>query len=309
MALPDDAEAVCGLATTDHVLGIPACRPADILAAMAGQSTVDSWFWRRLGVVTTLVVEEHGRICGAGSVAIGRIEMDGTPALDRWLLWVHAREDAGVLDTLLDALFDVGDTDRAVHAFCFATPLAYGLEALPVGSRPVTDARLSSHGLARRQQWTMMHTTARTEAPEIAYVSRSGGSHISHVEAVVDGTRIGEAEVSLVSASSGILWWLSIPEEHRGQGFGRQMLRAARSVLESQGAEEVTLFVDDDDPRARDRRPALQLYASEGFKVVDRLASYHGIPQPVSCDRRPGPQAPVERAHGPRRDRNAAPPS
>ena len=37
---------------------------------------------------------------------------------------------------------------------------------------------------------------------------------------------------------------------------------------------EVVLFVDHDDPKARDRRPALELYLAEGFAVVDHLWSY-----------------------------------
>jgi hypothetical protein len=46
------------------------------------------------------------------------------------------------------------------------------------------------------------------------------------------------------------------------------------------------LFVDRDDPVGRDRRPALALYESEGFAVVDHLWSYRR--GDVSSEERPG---------------------
>jgi hypothetical protein len=45
-------------------------------------------------------------------------------------------------------------------------------------------------------------------------------------------------------------------------------------VLAEEGAAEVVLFVDHDDPAGRDRRPALELYLAEGFTIVDHLWSY-----------------------------------
>ena len=84
----------------------------------------------------------------------------------------------------------------------------------------------------------------------------------------------GGAELSLPAPGIGVIWWLEIEPEHRRRGLGRQLLRAARSVLAEEGVAEVVLFVDHDDPTARDRRPALELYLAEGFTVVDHLWSY-----------------------------------
>jgi ribosomal protein S18 acetylase RimI-like enzyme len=94
------------------------------------------------------------------------------------------------------------------------------------------------------------------------------------VELEVGGGAVGGAELSLSAPGIGVIWWLEIEPEHRRRGLGRQLLRAARSVLADEGVTDVVLFVDHDDPKARDRRPALELYLAEGFTVVDHLWSY-----------------------------------
>jgi len=71
-----------------------------------------------------------------------------------------------------------------------------------------------------------------------------------------------------------VIWWLEVEPEFRRRGLGRQLLRAARSALAEAGVADVILLVDHDDPQARDRRPALDLYEAEGFTVVDHLWSY-----------------------------------
>ena len=94
------------------------------------------------------------------------------------------------------------------------------------------------------------------------------------MELEVAGNAVGGAELSLPAPGLGVIWWLEIEPEHRRRGLGRQLLRAARSVLAEEGVDDVILFVDHDDPKARDRRPALELYLAEGFTVVDHLWSY-----------------------------------
>ncbi len=86
---------------------------------------------------------------------------------------------------------------------------------------------------------------------------------------------MGGAELSLPAPGLGVIWWLEIEPEHRRRGLGRQLLRAARTgAWPRRRWTEVVLFVDHDDPKARDRRPALELYLAEGFTVVDHLWSY-----------------------------------
>ncbi|MHB1509143.1 MAG: GNAT family N-acetyltransferase [Acidimicrobiales bacterium] len=278
-AHPADVTAIAVLANADRAPGIARCRPEDVVEAMAGHSAIDNWFWQRLGKITTLVAEHDGQIRGAGSISIGVTDMDSGSAGDRWLLWLHATEDACVLNALLEVLFRVGDDTAPVHAFAFATPLATGLEALPVGTRPVTDAALGSLGLAGVPKWTMMRTKAGTTPPTLGYLTRHGETEAStHICLDLGEELVGEADITMTDATTGVLWWLFVPDEHRGRGLGRELLRAARSVLEDGGARQVVLFVDDDDPVERDRAPALALYGAEGFKVVDRLAIYEGVP-------------------------------
>jgi ribosomal protein S18 acetylase RimI-like enzyme len=94
------------------------------------------------------------------------------------------------------------------------------------------------------------------------------------VELEVGGHPVGGAELSLPAPGLGVIWWLEIEPEYRRRGLGRQLLRAARSVLAEEDVADVVLFVDHDDPKVRDRRPALELYLAEGFTVVDHLWSY-----------------------------------
>jgi len=94
------------------------------------------------------------------------------------------------------------------------------------------------------------------------------------VELDLDGHPAGGAELSLPAPGVGVIWWLEIEPEYRRRGLGRQLLRAARTVLAEEAVTDVVLFVDHDDPRSRDRRPALELYRAEGFSVVDHLWSY-----------------------------------
>ena len=276
-----DVESIALLASADRAPGIARCRPEDVVEAMAGHSVIDTWFWERLGPITTLVAEHDGQIRGSGSIGVGASDMDSSPAGERWLLWLHATEDAAVLDALLEALFRVGDDTAPVHAFAFAAPLATGLEALPVGTRPVTDAALASIGLVGVPRWTVMRATASTSPPTLRYVTRPGETEGStHICLDLGEELVGEADITMTDATTGVLWWLFVPDEHRGRGLGRDLLRAARSVLEDRGARQVVLFVDDDDDfTSRDRRPAKALYASEGFRVVDRLFTYDGVPR------------------------------
>ena len=60
----------------------------------------------------------------------------------------------------------------------------------------------------------------------------------------------------------------------RGRGLGRRLLAQALATLAEHGARSAMLFVDHDDPANRDRRPAIALYESMGFQVVDHLFSY-----------------------------------
>jgi ribosomal protein S18 acetylase RimI-like enzyme len=168
-----------------------------------------------------------------------------------------------------------------VFAFWFATELSVGLEGLPRSARRVTHEALTARGFTGRDRWLYLRATG-PGPPPTATEAGAGATEYHcrglagelRVELTVGGEPVGEAELSVPVPGLGVVWWLEIAPGHRRRGHGRQLLRAARSVLAGAGAEDSILFVDHDDPEERDRRPALELYRNEGFTVVDHLWSY-----------------------------------
>jgi ribosomal protein S18 acetylase RimI-like enzyme len=264
---PDDVEAVCSLVDRERLPGQPACTPERVRTALAGRSTTDPWWWGELATMRTIGVEgPDGTLVAAG--ALGRRRSG-----DRYLLWLHAGEDPALVEAALWPLLRGVRRGDPIFAFWSATELSVGLEGLPRQRRPATHEALLARGFTGQDRWLYLTGPAATEAPETTYHRRGHGSEL-RVELDVDGRAAGGAELSLAAPGVGVIWWLEIEPDYRRRGLGRQLLRAARSVLAEEGAAEVVLFVDHDDPEARDRRPALELYLAEGFTVVDHLWSY-----------------------------------
>ena len=264
---PADVEALCVLIDRDRLPGQPACTPERVATALAGRSTTDPWWWRELATMRTIGVEDaSGSLVGAG--ALGRRRTG-----DRYLLWLHGAEVPEVVEAVLWPLLRGVRRGDPLFAFWSATELTVGLEGLPREHRPATHEALLARGFTGEDRWLYLTAPAASEAPETPFRRRGHGSEV-RVELEVDGHPVGGAELSLPSPRIGVIWWLEIEPEYRRRGLGRQLLRAARSVLAEDDVDEVVLFVDHDDPQARDRRPALELYLAEGFSVVDHLWSY-----------------------------------
>ncbi|HZQ77866.1 MAG TPA: GNAT family N-acetyltransferase [Acidimicrobiia bacterium] len=264
---PDDVEGLCALVDRDRLPGQPACTPVRVRTALAGRSTTDPWWWRELATMRTVGVEgPDGSLVGAG--ALGRRRSG-----DRYLLWLHGGEVPEIVEAVLWPLLRGVRRGDPVFAFWSATELSVGLEGLPHGHRPVTHEALVARGFTGQDRWLYLVGPADGPAPETPFRRRGLGSEV-RVELEVDGCAVGGAELSLPAPGIGVIWWLEIEPEHRRRGLGRQLLRAARSVLAEEGVADVILFVDHDDPKARDRRPALELYLAEGFTVIDHLWSY-----------------------------------
>jgi GNAT superfamily N-acetyltransferase len=264
---PDDVEALCALVDRDRLPGQPACTPDRVATALAGRSTTDPWWWRELATMRTIGVEDSGgSLVGAG--ALGRRRTG-----ERYLLWLHGGEVAEVVEAVLWPLLRGVRRGDPIFAFWSATELTVGLEGLPRAHRPATHEALLARGFAGEDRWLYLTGPADWEAPETPFRRRGHGTEL-RVELDLDGHPAGGAELSLPAPGVGVIWWLEIEPEYRRRGLGRQLLRAARSVLAEEDVAEVVLFVDHDDPKARDRRPALELYLAEGFTVVDHLWSY-----------------------------------
>ena len=264
---PEDVEGVCALVDRDRLPGQPPCTPERVATVLAGRSTTDPWWWRELATMRTIGVEgPDGSLVGAG--ALGRRRSG-----DRYLLWLHAAETPEYVEAALWPLLRGVRRGDPVFAFWVATELSVGLEGVPLRHRPVTHEALLARGFSGADRWLYLTAPAAGPPPEAPFQRRGIGSEL-RVELEVDGRPAGGAELSRPAPGVGVIWWLEIEPEFRRRGLGRQLLRAARSVLTEEGASEVVLFVDHDDPKARDRRPALELYLAEGFTVVDHLWSY-----------------------------------
>ena len=264
---PDDVEAICSLVDQDRLPGQPACTPERVHTALAGRSTTDPWWWRELATMRTIGVEgPDGSLVGAG--ALGRRRSG-----DRYLLWLHAGDVPEVVEAVLWPLLRGVRRGDPIFAFWSATELSVGVEGLPRQHRPATHEALLARGFTGEDRWLYLSAPAAGPTPETPFRRRGHGSEL-RVELEVDGQPVGGAELSLPAPGLGVIWWLEIEPEYRRRGLGRQLLRAARSVLAQEGVADVVLFVDHDDPKARDRRPALELYLAEGFTVVDHLWSY-----------------------------------
>jgi ribosomal protein S18 acetylase RimI-like enzyme len=263
---PDDVGPLCDLVDADRLPGQPACTPAMVTATLAGRSTLDAWWWQELATMRVVVAEgSGGEVTGAG--ALGR-RASGL----RHLLWLHAREDRRVLDSLLQALLRGIRLTDPVFAFWASTELSVGLEGLPRNSRPHTHEALLARGFTGVDRWLYLRAAGPGPPADVEFRQRGYGE--LRVEITLGEEVVAAAELGLPAPGLGVLWWLEVDPKHRRRGFGRQVLRAARQTLAEAGATESILFVDHDDPVARDRGPALCLYLSEGYEVIDHLWSY-----------------------------------
>jgi len=265
---PDDVEGLCALVDRDRLPGQPPCTPERVTTVLAGKSTTDPWWWRELATMRTIGVEgADGSLVAAG--ALGRRSTG-----ERYLLWLHAGENPEYVEAALWPLLRGVRRGDPIFAFWAATELSVGLEGLPREHRPATHEALLARGFDAEDRWLYLTAPAAGGvAPETPVRRRGVGAEL-RVEIDAGGQAAGGAELSLPAPGVGVIWWLEVEPEFRRRGLGRQLLRAARAVLAEEGAAEVILFVDHDDPQARDRRPALALYEAEGFTVVDHLWSY-----------------------------------
>lgn len=169
---------------------------------------------------------------------------------------------------------------RPVHAFHFASALSLGLEALPVRHRPATAAALERAGFTSERLWRYMRADLPAhDLPRLTRVKMTpdkGDKDARRLEARKGRRTVAEAVVGLPVQGTGVLWWIGVLPDVRGQGLGRAMLGSALDVLAGLGATQAILYVDDDAPPGdeRDRTAAISLYESAGFVEVDRLYSY-----------------------------------
>lgn len=263
-----DVDAIAALVNDDHVLGQPRCRAENVRSALAGAATMERAWWNNFVDLRTIVATDGTSTLGAASSAVHREE--GVA----YILWLHARENPRVVGDLLNELVPIRESQPVVRAFWIATPLSLGMEGLPAQYRPVTHAALVRRGFSARDEWLYLVGDPVSEAADVALVDATAHNEWKLTIDDTTGARIGEAKAELGQDGVGIVWWLEVKPQHRGRSYGRALLLQAMKLLGAAGADRVILFVDHDDPSSRDRRPAIKLYESVGFRTVDHLWSY-----------------------------------
>ncbi|MEW1640409.1 GNAT family N-acetyltransferase [Streptomyces sp. NPDC093801] len=272
---PADTSAVLALINLERIPGQPVTTTEMLSDALEGRSAVDAGWWADLNSPSTWVaVSGPSRVVGVVSYAWRPKDRTGL------LLWLHSGEEEAVTETLIDHVVTTF-APNPVEAFQFACALSLGLEALPIGHRPVTDAVLRRAGFAGERLWRYMRADLpAVNLPRLARVKEST-SNGDKAAIKLESHRFwrtvtAEAEVGQPVQGIGVLWWIEVSEASRGRGLGRRMLGSALARLTDLGARQVILYVDDDAPPGgpRDRTAANSLYESAGFTEVDRLYSY-----------------------------------
>ncbi|MGH7687867.1 MAG: GNAT family N-acetyltransferase [Candidatus Dormibacteria bacterium] len=263
-----DIDAIAALVNADRVLGLPRCRPDDIRLAVLGAATMERAWWDNFRRLETIVATNGSSVVGAASFAVHSTENRG------YLLWLEAREEPSVVTTLLDATIDRLSPLRNVRGFWIATPLALGMEALPVEHRPVTHDALLRRGFSAHDEWLYMVGEPVSRGTDVAHVEQVEEQKWQLTISDAAGGVIGRSTAELAHDNVGIVWWLEVQATHRRKSYGRALLLQAMQLLGAAGARRLILYVDHDDPSSRDRRPAIHLYESVGFRTVDHLWSY-----------------------------------
>jgi GNAT superfamily N-acetyltransferase len=269
-----DVAAVLELINADQLPGQPTCQRDALDMALRGESPVDMNWWRELASVQAVVARQGGAPVGVASYAVAPADRSG------WLLWLHAREQPAVVECLLDHVMAELTGSSHLYAFWIASALTLGVEALPLKRRPVTDEILRGRGLVGHDSWRYLlvrlePATIEPGADEVAMViPASGPGEMPAWRLTVGDPQmpIASADIALGPEGCGVLWWLEVDGNQRGRGLGRRLVQQALRFLALHGASAVATFVDHDAPV--DRRPAIRLFESVGFRELDRLWSY-----------------------------------
>ncbi|WP_018351934.1 GNAT family N-acetyltransferase [Longispora albida] len=268
-----DAGRVLELINTDRLPGQPECTAEMLRLAVSGSSPIDGAWWAELSDLRTRVLHgADGRPVGV--VAFARRERDNAGVV----LWLHAREDPARVGLLLDHALAELEGCATVEAFSFATALSLGLEALPVRHRPATHAALLERGFTGSDLWRYMRRDLPADLPVTGYRSEAAVDQDGLVLRIDrGGETVAEATIGDPVAGVGVLWWISVQPQARGEGLGLKLLGSALELLAEQGAHEAILYVDDDAPAdgpQRSRAAANAMYDRAGFTEVDRLYAF-----------------------------------
>ncbi|MCY0932146.1 hypothetical protein OTB20_39485 [Streptomyces sp. H27-H1] len=210
----------------------------------------------------------EGRIVGAVSFAVRPADGVGV------LLWLHClAEDQAIAQALIDhTLGHCGR--RTVYAFDLAT--AFSFAGLPVGRRRGTRRALEMAGFTRQEGRRYLHHRLDTLRPRpytVADLTDSAnppGWRVRLRER--DGTRIGEALVSLPVEGTAVLEWMTLrPGRH---SLGHVLLEQCLAHLADRSVREVITLLDTSPDSETQHDPVGQLHLQAGFHEIDQLHTF-----------------------------------
>lgn len=263
----DDLGEVTSLLNEHRLAGQPIVTDSMVCATLTCDAVIDAWYYEQLTDSHVVVGrDEAGAVTGSAAYGDTR---DGV----RDLLWLIA-SDPGVATELVDDVF--AGWGGPARAFWYAPTVSAGLEGLPRQHQSDVHDVLIGRGFLGRDLWSYQ----LLQLPNVGVACEIGFKSHGVVKNSV-GVVVAEYDIGIPYEGLGAIWWLETIDEHRGQGYGRTALNEALAALADHGATRAVLYVDDDDTSGeRDRRAAKALYASVGFREVDRLWSYSkgGLP-------------------------------
>lgn len=264
---PQDQEQVLELIAASRLPGQPAATPRMLDDALAGPP--DAGEQRRLeGLETDVMTSAEGRVVGAVSSAFR--PADGTGVL----LWLHSQEDDQVIaHTLIDHTLQRFGR-RTLHAFDMATALSFA--GLPSRTRRGTCRALETSGFTRQEGWSYLHHRLATLRPRLYAVadlteSTSPPGWRIHLRER-DGTRIGEALVTLPVGDTAILEWVTLhPGRH---ALSHIQLEQCLAHLADRGIREIVTLRTTQPDHETHHDPLRQLHLQAGFHETDQLHTY-----------------------------------
>ncbi len=192
-----DMSAVLELLHADQLPSQPRCIVRDVQQALAGRATIDHKWWEALATIRAIVATEGNDVVGVASYGWQKTDPSQAlqPDASGCLLWLHAREDRSVIESLLTAVLEALQACPRIYAFWFATPLTVGIEGLPLVHRPVTHQVLLEQHFIGNDDWLYMAGAVVSHANQIAVVETT--AHGWQLSLKEHGEIIAEARISL----------------------------------------------------------------------------------------------------------------
>ncbi|WBQ03519.1 GNAT family N-acetyltransferase [Kribbella sp. CA-293567] len=255
---------VVDLITADGLPGLPPCHPGELLRAtgLSGTPSCPG------PTAPRSFVAIGDRVLGAAEIA-----RDSTGDVGS-IRWLHAREEPAVVGELLDHAIARLTGCEVIEAFTSGGvgPVAAGLPTV----RRTTEEALLARGFAAIPAGRYLFRSlpsapmALPDPPRIEVTANARRHRLTI-------PRLAAATVSVLTPGHGMVHWIEVHPDHRGQGLGAQLLNACLRHLHRLGVRQVIGFLDDHNLTADDghgRVGAHMICTRAGFVTGAQLATY-----------------------------------